>query len=200
VKIYVAGRTTDLKTVAGLAESLENEGHEITFKWYDPDIGEIRTSELRSEDLELRDHPLGPSAAEIGSDGWLTEVIHKPTGVTEIGEASSKVAAHDVAVNRLRAKLNNGWSADPDKAATLAAREIQAVDDAEGLVLVWAPDLLGAAIETGSAIGTEKKIWVYRPGRDSVFWYLPNVKIVWSKTELIESVNADEVDELTRGW
>jgi hypothetical protein len=188
VNVYVAGRTTDLVAVTRIADAIEEEGHQITFKWWGGD-GEIRT-DLRSEDLILTDSPNYVNAVE--PDSWNATVTHTPTGESATGEGRSKVAAHDAAVMKLRAKLNAGWREQPERARELAIREIKAVDDADAVVLVWAPDILGAAIETGSAMGTEKLVYVYRPGRDSVFWYLPNVKQVWSLTELLDSMKDDE--------
>lgn len=192
MKIYVAGRTTDLRTVTNIAEGLEDAGHEITFKWYDPEKGEIRHGSLTSRDIELIPGPYeDPTQEDVE---WEVRIRHTPTGLVEIGTGMSQVAASDVAVNRLRARLNAGWSADPDKATALAETEMAAVYNADAVVLVWAPDLLGSAIEVGGALMLNKRVWIFRPGRDSVFWYLPTAKIIWSKTELMEDVEIYETE------
>jgi hypothetical protein len=186
-----------VRTVEGIADSLEDAGHEITFKWWDPEQGEIRVARLASEDVEVIDAKPGrESVIEKNHGDWTVGVRHKPTGEEATGHGISRLAATESAMNWLRGKLNAGWAADPLKAREIAEKEIQAVDDADALVLVWAPDILGAAIETGSALGTEKLIYVYRPGRDSVFWYMGNVHIVWSKTELMDLVEHHESFDL----
>lgn len=188
MKIYVAGRTTDVRNVQRIADAVEDEGHEITFKWWGEE-GEIRT-DLKSEDLELLDDsPIGAGVVEV--EGWQTVVRHNPTGECATGTGFSKVAAHDAAVNKLRATLNAGWHAAPERARELAERERKAVWDADLVVLVWAPDLLGAAIEVGIALGEEKPVYVYRSGRDSVFWYLPGCKQVNSQVELLDAIGEE---------
>lgn len=200
MKIYVAGRTTDLGNVVPIAESLKEEGHEITFEWWGPD-GEIR-SDLRSEDLELVQDSAIFDRGVVEPDQWKSTIRHKPTGECATGEGHSKVAAHDVAVNLLRAKLNAGWRENPERARKLAERELQAVDEADAVVLIWAPDILGAAIETGAALfaaflGHHKYTYVFRPGRDSVFWYLEGATQVNTKTELLESIKSvEELEEI----
>jgi hypothetical protein len=193
VKIYVAGRTTDVHTVQGIAESLEDEGHEITFKWFDPEVGEIRHGSIRSEDLELIEENVDSSDVTGSTGTWSSTVRHKPSGMTARGHGSSKLASHDVAVNMLRGQLNAGWSNNPERAQEIATSEMQAVNNADATVLVWAPDLLGAAIETGAMLfkmfitnNENYRLFVYRPGRDSVFWYMANVHVVWTKPDLLE--------------
>jgi hypothetical protein len=195
VNVYVAGRTTDLVTVTRIADAIEAEGHQITFKWWGGE-GEIRT-DLKSEDLVMERYTpsgLGPQTVGQESDpkDCSCKITHTPTGEYAVGTGQNQLRAHDDALMQLRAKLNAGWAAKPERARELAIREIKAVDDADAIVLVWAPDILGAAIETGSAMGTEKKVYVYRPGRDSVFWYLPNVTQIWSLAELLDLMKFDD--------
>jgi hypothetical protein len=210
MKIYVAGRTNDTRTVSNIAESLEAEGHEITFKWYDdknPEA-EIRVVNLESKDLEVVDIPSFRHSI-VESDDWTIVVRHKPTGIDAGGAGSSKIAAHDVAINKLRAKLNLGWAEDPEKAQVLADREVAAVKSADAVVLVWAPDLLGAAMEAGSAIFDGTRTFIFRPGRDCVFYNRRNVSVHWSKTDLLEAIGAfvppglwtpEQVAEFAKSW
>lgn len=199
MRIYVAGRTTDVPTVRAIAEALEDDGHTITFKWYDPTVGEIRHDSLKSSDLRMVVGDSGVIDEKVEGEGWRVSVEHRPSGERATGEGINPTAAHDVAVNKLRAKLNAGWSNAPDKARKIATAEIAGVATCDAVVLIWAPDLLGAAIEVGMGIAMGKKLVLYRPGRDSVFWYLPGVMTVWSKTEMLDTLKGDEVVELLRG-
>jgi hypothetical protein len=197
MRIYVAGRTTDTRTVMNIAESLEEEGHEITFKWYDesnPDA-EIRISKLESSELELIEDHCDARNDVVEPESWTTTVRHIPTGEVATASGSSKVGAHDSAVNLLRGKINAGWSADPDKARELADREVAAVKECDACILVWASDILGAAMETGSAIFDGTRTFVYRPGRDCIFYWRSNVSIHWTKSDLLEAVKVYEFDE-----
>jgi nucleoside 2-deoxyribosyltransferase len=142
--------------------------------------------------VEVIATPGKQSVVEKNQGDWTVAVRHKITRDEAVGHGASRLAATDVALNVLRGMVNAGWAENPERAREIAEREIQAIDEADGVVLIWAPDLLGAAIEVGSAIGTEKQIYVYRPGRDVVFWYMRNVHIVWSKTELLELIKSHE--------
>jgi nucleoside 2-deoxyribosyltransferase len=190
MRVYVAGRTTDLTNVVPIAEALKDEGHTITFEWWGAE-GEIRT-DLVSADLELVvDHAIHSNEVRE-PEQWESTVRHKPTNTEATGTGHSKVAAHDVAVNKLRGMLNAGWRSKPKEAGRLGAREIQAVRDADAVVLVWAPDILGAAIETGAAIALEKLVFVYRSGRDSVFWYMDGVRQIDTKAELLDALREED--------
>lgn len=199
MRFYVAGRSTDTRTVEGIAEALEAEGHEITFKWYDPEQGEIRIARLESSDIEVIATPGKESVIEKNQGDWTVTVRHKPTGEEATGHGISRLAATETAMEYLRNKANAGWAADPDTACELADREVEAVKSCDACVIVWAPDILGAAMEGGSAIFDGKRTYVYRPGRDSVFWYRRNVRVVWSKTELLDQV-AEREREIAEEW
>lgn len=204
MNVYVAGSTKDLRTVSSIAEALEDDGHRITFKWYDPnqEDSEIRTSQIDSKDLELVETPPAPHWLAERVDvnkNWLTTISHKPTGTTVTGSGYSKVQAHDDAIGLLRRELKLGWAENPEKARELARREFMAIADAEACVLVFDERILGAAIEVGAAMwNSDMWVFIYRPSRDSVFWYLPNVRLVWSTPELIDAINltGDDILEI----
>lgn len=193
MNIYVAGRSTDVATVQGIAESLEAEGHRITFKWYDPEQGEIRSGSLESKDIEVVTSSPEQPVVEKNQGDWTVTVRHKPTGEEATGTGYSFLAATDVAVNILRGKINAGWAENPERAREIAQKEMMAVAEADVVVLVWAPDLLGAAIETGAALfNSDIQVYIYRPGRDLVFWYLPNAHVVWTKANLLDALKEHE--------
>jgi hypothetical protein len=190
MKFYVAGRTTDAENISDFADTIESEGHEITFKWWG-EQGEIRT-DIKPEDLQIEAYTpsgLGPQTVGMESDpnNCSCKITHMTTGVFAVGTGRSRLQASDEAMRLLRAKLNAGWRDKPERARELALREIEAVNDCDVLLLIWAPDILGAAIEFGAA-AMDKRLYVYRPERDSVFWYLPNVKQIKSLSEMFDDL------------
>lgn len=186
MRVYVAGRTTDIERVRSVIAAVEKAGHEITFDWTGSE-GEIRT-DLDPKDLVVENYtPRGIGPQTIGYEAMPScKITHEPTGVVTVGEGRSLVQAHDQAMKRMRSALNAGWGEDPERASELAQRERQAVWDADVVVLCWSEDILGAAIEVGMAMGDQKQVIVFGQKRDSVFWYLPNV----DQTDTIEGVIA----------
>ena len=193
MRVYVAGSINDLATVVPLAEAIADEGHTITFKWWSAE-GEIRSGKLRSEDLELlRDAPLEFASGER----WHATVRHIPTGQTVTGEGKSKVEAHDAAIRKLKGDLNIGWRSNPEKARQIADTEVEAVmDKADVIVFVYHEDGFGSVLETGGAIFSDKLTYVYRPMRDSVFWYRANVHLVETKAELLDALRAEQDEDI----
>lgn len=189
----MAGATRNLDDVIPLAEAIEAEGHEITFKWWAAE-GKIRHDDLRSEDLELVTDEPGPGVVE--PESWTTTVRHIPDGTTATASGRSKVESHDRALQVLRQKLQLGWRQHPDEAQEIAIKEILAVDQCDVLVFVSSDKVLGAAIELGMALGTEKKIVVFRPIRESIFWYAPNVVIIEQKATLLDYLKAMDEEEI----
>jgi hypothetical protein len=175
VKVYVAGRTTDLDRVREVMNALREEGHEITFDWTGPD-GEIRT-DLDPDDLVVENYiPSGVGPQTLGfEDKAGCRLTHVPTATMTVGTGRSLLQAHQAALQELRTQLKSGWRADPLRARALAQRELDAVVAADAVVLCWSEGILGAAIETGMALALEKPLIVYGAMRDSVFWYLPRV-------------------------
>lgn len=72
-----------------------------------------------------------------------------------------------------------GWAEAPDKGAEISTREIKACRDADLTILLFPPQGggLGCWIEMGATLASGGTVWVVEPGRDSVFWMHPNVRI-----------------------
>lgn len=80
--------------------------------------------------------------------------------------------------------IKTDWSQDRPKAASLSAREQRAVVNADALVLLWSRKEkdygVGCLLETGMALANHKLVVISGATRESVFWYLPNVKrVAW---------------------
>lgn len=196
MQVYLAGRTTDLERIRRVADIITDNGHEITFEWWGPD-GEIRTQvEIDRGDLEVVEHPWE------WEQPIKTTITHLPTGVEATAEGASTVQSHDATMRLLRQKIAGqfSWQADPDRAEKLAMREWQAVFDADVVVLAWEENILGAAIEFGFGSGDEKRCYVLKNEdgdlRDSVFWFLPWVKIVENEEELSHELAAIWSEEM----
>jgi hypothetical protein len=57
------------------------------------------------------------------------------------------------------------------------------------VIVMCAPDLLGTAIEIGMAIAWGRPIWlVGQPDRDSVFFYLENVRRFKNELEVFDEL------------
>lgn len=71
-------------------------------------------------------------------------------------------------------EIRNDWSSNPDGARALAAREFNAVIDADVVIWLYSPHGIGARFEAAWAMlsGTGE-LWVvgYPKGSDSVFFY-----------------------------
>jgi hypothetical protein len=69
---------------------------------------------------------------------------------------------------------------DPADAVRIASDDLTGALTAE-LVLLLAdrgPNYCGALIETGAALAAGRRVWVVDPWRPSVFWHLPDVRVV----------------------
>lgn len=88
-------------------------------------------------------------------------------------------------------KIRGSWANHQDDAQELSVREVNAVRKAD-ITLLLCPQEgkgLGCFLETGIAIGAERRVWVYSPyDRESVFWYLPRVRKFNNSSELGEAI------------
>lgn len=127
MKVYVAGRTSEVERVRRVQKMFTDRGHTITFDWTGEE-GEIRS-------------------------GW------------------------------------RGTEAEA-RGNFLANRERIAVIDADLVVLCWKdadgtrPGMVGALIEVGMGLADGTETWVIAPSRDSVFFCLPEVKVLDAEDEI----------------
>lgn len=75
--------------------------------------------------------------------------------------------------------MAGGWAEAPEKGAEISLREIRACRDADLTILLFPPQGggLGCWIEMGATLASGGEVWVVEPGRDSVFWMHPNVRL-----------------------
>lgn len=181
MKVYVAGRTSQRARVRHMQWLLTERGHEITFDWTGAE-GEIRP-DIEPSDLELRRHDDKIINADTLEERELQprycEITHLPTGTKVNGRGTSDLKATEDAMSKLRGLLGNKmWREDPEVACKLAERERKACDDADAIVLIHEQNILGAAVEFGMVAAQRKPAVVVNPEiRESVFWYLPEVKL-----------------------
>lgn len=81
---------------------------------------------------------------------------------------------------------------DPELLAEYAANDIQGVWNADLVIVMCSPALLGTAIEMGAAIILGRRVWlVGEPERDSVFFYLPNFERIKDELTLFDRITAE---------
>lgn len=65
----------------------------------------------------------------------------------------------------------------PEQQASYAQADINAVAEADLVIMLYHEDWLGSLIELGAALGLGKRVWIIgEPKRISVFWHHPNIE------------------------
>lgn len=80
----------------------------------------------------------------------------------------------------------------PERLQWYAEQDKRGAREADAVVLVWEPDLCGALIEVGVAIGAEKQVLVIAQQRWTVFWRLPQVHLFESLQSFFEYMERAE--------
>lgn len=177
---YLQARCFDPERANALA--VAGVGHEASGKWTPALIGAGNYEDtvgykVANGDLSVEEAVRWALGASVQARAYIAGRLGEEREVRRL-QSQLGALGYKPALDWTAMEVARPYRDHPREAWDAAARMRRAVCGSDLFVLLWAPDLLGALIECGMALGHGRRVIVVGAERESIFYSLPEVTMV----------------------